>query len=278
MLGSPGSSAKWLIHISCACSSIPFPCLWCFGFTSKPACSMRCSCTAISASLAVDDPSRSRVQGDEVASAAGSSARRGIVGRSNVDTPRTTHFANVLPLLARDPSTGLSGCQDAGWSARAEATPLPKRRGPAGGAGERPAARCKQRADDEERDVPGRLVAARANVVDPEDMMVDDAFDEVEHAPADEHPAEERAPVDGPPPLAGAVPEDVETRRHRHPRRGVEEAVRERVRLEAGDGRRGILALAREHVMPLEDLVENDPVNEPAKPDSEQNPGRTGTR
>jgi hypothetical protein len=35
-------------------------------------------------------------------------------------------------------------------------------------------------------------------------------------------------------------------------------------------------ALARQHVVPLEDLVEHDAIDEPADADAEQNPGARG--
>jgi hypothetical protein len=65
---------------------------------------------------------------------------------------------------------------------------------------------------------------------------------------------------------------DVERRAgyDRDPGGGVEEAVGERVVLEAGDARGRAAALAREHVVPLEDLVEDDPVDEAAEPDAQE--------
>jgi hypothetical protein len=49
----------------------------------------------------------------------------------------------------------------------------------------------------------------------------------------------------------------------------VEEAVRESVRLEAVDGRGGLVARGGQQVMPLEDLVHHDPVYEPTEPEPE---------
>jgi hypothetical protein len=57
----------------------------------------------------------------------------------------------------------------------------------------------------------------------------------------------------------------------------VEEPVGERVRLEAGDGRLRVAALAGQHVVPLQDLVEDDAVDEAAEPDAEQD-ARDGHR
>jgi hypothetical protein len=53
----------------------------------------------------------------------------------------------------------------------------------------------------------------------------------------------------------------------------VEEAIGERVRLEPRDGRRRVAGGAREHVMPLQDLVQQDAVDEAAEAHAEQDAG-----
>jgi hypothetical protein len=69
-------------------------------------------------------------------------------------------------------------------------------------------------------------------------MVIHDALDEVEQAPADEHPAHQRASGDGsrPPRQENNARDDGD------PRGRVEETVPERVRLETRD-RRGRVAL-----------------------------------
>ena len=114
------------------------------------------------------------------------------------------------------------------------------------------------------------------DVVDREYVVIDDPFDEVEQPPADEHRSEEGTSADRPSPMGRAAPEDVETTGDGEPRGGVKESVPERVRLEPGNGGGRIAALAREHVMPLKDLVEHDPVDEAPEPDAEQD--RRGAR
>jgi hypothetical protein len=56
----------------------------------------------------------------------------------------------------------------------------------------------------------------------------------------------------------------------------VEEAIGQRVGLEPGDRRRRMLAGVREHVVPLEDLVQDDPVDEPSEAQAEEEPGGAG--
>ena len=62
----------------------------------------------------------------------------------------------------------------------------------------------------------------------------------------------------------------------RDPGGEMEQPIPERVRLQPGDRRRGVAALAGEHVMPLQDLVEHDPVDEPTEAEAEQDPRRAG--
>jgi Alcohol dehydrogenase GroES-like domain/Alcohol dehydrogenase GroES-associated len=54
---------------------------------------------------------------------------------------------------------------------------------------ERPSSNDQQRAEGEKGEIPGSLIAVLADVVDRENVMVDDAFREVEETPASEHPA-----------------------------------------------------------------------------------------
>jgi len=118
-------------------------------------------------------------------------------------------------------------------------------------------------------------------VVDREDVVVDDALDEVEQAPAHQHPSPQRARC--PHPAARARDpgvEHAEAREHREPRDGVEQAVPQRVHLQAVDGGRRELpdrdvggGGAREHVVPLEDLVQQDAVDEAAHADAQQQTG-----
>jgi hypothetical protein len=60
----------------------------------------------------------------------------------------------------------------------------------------------------------------------------------------------------------------------------MKEAIPERVRFQPGNRRVRVAALARQHVVPLEDLVEHDPIDEAAQAYAEQNPRspRAGNR
>ena len=105
--------------------------------------------------------------------------------------------------------------------------------------------------------------------------MIHDSFHEIEEAPADEHPSRKGASADRPAPIGCAPPEHVDTDGDGDPRRGVKEAVPERVGLKSGDRRLRIAALAGQHVVPLKDLVQDDAVHEPAEADPEQDAGST---
>ncbi len=126
-------------------------------------------------------------------------------------------------------------------------------------------------AESEKRNVVEELVRTGPDVVDPEQLVIDRSLGEVESAPADQHEADQRADAVGDPP-AGS-PQEHEPDRHEQPGRGVEEAVREGVRLEPGDGGLGIALGAREHVVPLQDLVQHDAVHEAAEAYAQEDPG-----
>ena len=103
--------------------------------------------------------------------------------------------------------------------------------------------------------------------------MVDQPLDEIEDTPA----RERHADLDPPgrrqlAPLPRAQ-HGRDAAGHEEPGREVEEAVRERVRLEACDGVGGLAARARQQVVPLEDLVQHDPVDEAAEAESHDERG-----
>lgn len=148
-----------------------------------------------------------------------------------------------------------------------------------GGAGEKPAADEEQRPGRKEaKVVRGLMARAFADVVDREQMMVNDALNYVEQAPADQQPAREGASANRPSPFCCPSPEDVEARRDRDPCSGVKKAVPKRVPFQSGHRGSWVAALTCEHVMPLEDLVEHDPVYKAAEADAEQDAGYTWPR
>ena len=65
-------------------------------------------------------------------------------------------------------------------------------------------------------------------------------------------------------------PQDDQSADEDRVRRGVEQAVLKGIHLEALEGGRRIVALGREHVMPLENLVKDDPIEEPAEADAQK--------
>src|SRR5215207_11662967 len=146
------------------------------------------------------------------------------------------------------------------------------------GADKRPSGDREQRAEREEGEIPCCLVPGLANVVNPKDVMVDQTLNEVEEAPADEQPTHECTTTDRPAPIGCASPEDPEADQHCAPCRGVEQAIPKHVGLQAGDSRFRVAAFAAEHVVPLEDLVEDDPVYEAAEADADQDSGGAGAR
>jgi hypothetical protein len=129
-----------------------------------------------------------------------------------------------------------------------------------------------QRAEGQETEVPpDRATEVVADVVDAQELVVHQSLHEVERAPAGKQETDVEAPwrreSAGPPGRHRHGHRD----RHDNPSSEVEEAVRERVRLEARDrGARLPTPVAGEHVMPLEHLVEHDAVEEAAQADAKE--------
>jgi hypothetical protein len=125
--------------------------------------------------------------------------------------------------------------------------------------------------EGEETNVKQELVWAWSDVVDPQDVVVDDALDEVENPPTGEDPSQQvlaaRAEHVGTAPPERHEPDDQEPIRH-----GVEQAISERVHLKAADISRGEIPRTGQHVMPLQDLVQQDAIEESAETQSQQDP------
>jgi hypothetical protein len=134
---------------------------------------------------------------------------------------------------------------------------------------ERDADDDEHRAEGEEAEVPPEGVGdVVPHVVDAEQVVVDDALDQVEPAPpGEEEPAEATPPAD--PSGAGQEPDPEDDEQ---PGDDVEQPVPERVLLERPDrgvGERGVAVLGGEQVVPLQDLVQDDAVEEAAETDAE---------
>ena len=120
--------------------------------------------------------------------------------------------------------------------------------------GDQPASNDQKNAEGQEPEVIGRLMTgALADVVQAKNLMVNETLDEVEEAPADEHPSEQRLTADCPPPVRRPSPEKQDAGGNRHPGGGMEEAIGERVDLHASDSGLWVLpfaALCRRYGVP----------------------------
>lgn len=107
-------------------------------------------------------------------------------------------------------------------------------------------------------------------MVKTQNVVIDDAFDEIEGAPADQETAEVSAPGRGEfTPLPGSRGSD-RTRQDCDPSGHVKEPVREGVVLQTTDGASRTTPFVREQVVPLEDLVKEDAVDESAEADAHE--------
>ena len=114
------------------------------------------------------------------------------------------------------------------------------------------------------------------DVVHAEQVMIDETLDQVERTPADEEETDVRAPWRGHPSLLPHADGKPHPDEHEDPRRQVEQTVGDRVRLQPGDRRRRVSVGGRQHVMPLQDLVQDDAIDEAAQPDAQQQTGQHG--
>jgi hypothetical protein len=144
--------------------------------------------------------------------------------------------------------------------------------------GDQPASNDQKDAQGQESEIIGRLMTcALPHMVQAENLMVNETLNEVEEAPADEHPSEKRLTADCPPPLRRPSPEKQDADGDRHPGGGMEESIGERVVLQPSDGGLRVIPFAAQQVVPLEDLMEDNAVHEPAETDPDQDSWRSRT-
>jgi hypothetical protein len=139
-----------------------------------------------------------------------------------------------------------------------------------------------QRAPGQEAEVPGEPLLARhrlVHVVEAEDLVVDRALHEVEEPEAEEDRARQELARPADMRVPPGAPEDHEARDGEDVGAGVEDAVPEGVDLQVLDGVRRI-ARARDEMVPLQQLVQHDAVEEPAEAEAQQDAGgdRKGAR
>ena len=127
------------------------------------------------------------------------------------------------------------------------------------------------RAEHEEADVPAdRPSKIVADVVEAEDVVIDDAFNEVKRSPPDQEAADVSAPRWREfTPLPGSRGSD-RAGQDCDPSGHMKEPVREGVVLQTTDGVSRTAPLIREQVVPLEDLVKEDAVDESAEADAHE--------
>lgn len=125
-----------------------------------------------------------------------------------------------------------------------------------------------------EADVPEEQLSARSgfvDVVEAENLMIDNAFDQVECSEADEHCRDEvgRRPAE----MAEATgpPKDEETGEHEDVGTRMEDAVPEGVQFKVLD--RCDRVPGTEHMMPLQKLVKNNAVEEASESEAQEQAG-----
>lgn len=110
-------------------------------------------------------------------------------------------------------------------------------------------------------------------VVKAENLVIDQALDEVERAPACENSPEKSLARPGPRLPASRPEQESDARNGEDPDRQVKETVLRVLALEVLDGRGLAGGRRADHVVPAEDLVEDNAVEEAAKAKAENYSG-----
>ena len=137
-----------------------------------------------------------------------------------------------------------------------------------------PAARDQEDPEGEEPEIPGQWATeVVTHVVDPQQLVVEEALDDVkESPPKQKEPTTERhegAASTAPVPHGGDHARD-----HQQPRAGVEHAVGNGVQLQTIDRVDGVAGYIADQMMPLEDLMQDDAIDETPQAQAEQESGR----
>jgi hypothetical protein len=147
---------------------------------------------------------------------------------------------------------------------------------------QQPAACHEEDPEGEEGNVPPGLLGPAAHVVDPQQVVVHQALDQVEQSPTGEHQAPERTGRPHRPPRAVRTRgEKADAGEDAQPGEDMEEPVPEGVGLQPAHrvGRvvrhsEPVGVRSREHVVPLQHLVQEYAVQEPAETHAEKQAGR----
>jgi hypothetical protein len=131
---------------------------------------------------------------------------------------------------------------------------------------EGPASNSQDDSEGEEAEVPGQgCTEVVAQVVDSKKVVIDQSFHDVEDTPSGrQKPNLEPDVGRDPAPLPGTQHEQY-PQGDEQPRADVKQAVSQGVRLEPSNRVDGMIFGVAEHVMPLEELVDDNAVDEPAK-------------
>jgi hypothetical protein len=126
-------------------------------------------------------------------------------------------------------------------------------------------------ADDQKADVPGeRSAEVIPDMVHLKYVVIDQTFDDIEDAPAHDNEAEVEAPVGRQASPAPRGDRGYRRGQQEQPHCQMEEPVRECVDFKAGHRGGRVLRSMAEHVVPLQDLVQDDAVKKSTQPQPEK--------
>jgi hypothetical protein len=126
---------------------------------------------------------------------------------------------------------------------------------------QQPSADDEQDTEDQEPDIPGqRSPQVVSDVMDAKDLVIDQPFDNVEDSPPGDDQPEVETPVGSEPSLPPSADCGDGTCQDQEPSSDVEESIGQCVHLEPGDRLHRLFVT--DHVVPLQDLVQDDAIDE----------------
>jgi hypothetical protein len=114
------------------------------------------------------------------------------------------------------------------------------------------------------------MIALLLDVVQLQQVVIDDPFDDVEESPTEQEQTD-KGP--GRPRCRRAAerrPNEEESGDGEDPGRRVKQTIAQCVRLKSRDGRRRVVIDMANHVMPLQNLVQDDPIEESPEPEAKK--------
>ncbi|WP_026551326.1 hypothetical protein [Arthrobacter sp. H20] len=131
---------------------------------------------------------------------------------------------------------------------------------------QQPSADTKERADNQESYIPGKRAAEIVtDMVNPQQLVIDQTFHKVEYPPPHKHQTRLKTPARRCPLVLPSPDGSKRASQHEKPRCDVKKPVGQRIHFQAGHRCYGMTIHITDHVVPLQDLMHDNAVDETTK-------------